>query len=505
MKKHGRIGVVFAGILALLASEFMAISQSYADWEPPPPPKPQRRKAGESFPPLPLPATPLRRTEKKRPPAPPALIGKIQYGKPIWKTTSDGRRFSYLDWRSDKTDIYNLLKWANKKLGIRYRGVELQLSGFSYSPSEVPILYMSGHENFVFSDKEREGLRWFVRDGGYLVGDACCGARNFSLAFMREVKTLFPDRPMRKVAPDHPLFSCYYEIKSVQHQDRTNPVYSKLPDVKGMSLGCRTAVVLYTHDVSCGWAGHKHPEGLKILPEDALKLGTNLVTYALANYQLGKFLSTRKMYYEQDEQTREEFVFGQIIHGGDWDPDPSAVVNLLKSVRQNSALDVQFKRGDIDLRKVDAFRYPFLYMTGHHDFKLTDDEVSALRSYLSNGGVLLSDACCGRESFDQAFRREIGRVLTKSKLQKLSVGHPIFSSLYTIRNVRYTDMLRQNQPDLTEPHLEGITIGGVLAVIYSKYDLGCGWEGQVHPYSNGYSSADALKLASNIIVYAMTH
>jgi hypothetical protein len=52
-----------------------------ADWEPPPPPKPSRIKGGEGFPPLPLPATPLRHTERKRQPAKPALIGKIKYGK----------------------------------------------------------------------------------------------------------------------------------------------------------------------------------------------------------------------------------------------------------------------------------------------------------------------------------------------------------------------------------------------------------------------------------------
>ena len=47
-----------------------------------PPAAPQRRKGGEGVPPLPLPATPLRRTERKRPPAPPALVAKIQYGAP---------------------------------------------------------------------------------------------------------------------------------------------------------------------------------------------------------------------------------------------------------------------------------------------------------------------------------------------------------------------------------------------------------------------------------------
>ncbi len=45
----------------------------------PPRAKPHRRTAAESLPPLPLPATPLRRSERKRPPAPPALVGMVNF------------------------------------------------------------------------------------------------------------------------------------------------------------------------------------------------------------------------------------------------------------------------------------------------------------------------------------------------------------------------------------------------------------------------------------------
>jgi len=114
-------------------------------------------KAGEGFPPggpLPGPVTPVRRTEKKREPAKPALVGKIQYGKEKWVTTEDGRRFSYLDWRSDTTDIYLLLNFANNKLGLNYRYVETTLAAFSWNPAELPVLYFTGHDDFAFTDDE---------------------------------------------------------------------------------------------------------------------------------------------------------------------------------------------------------------------------------------------------------------------------------------------------------------------------------------------------------------
>src|SRR5208282_97225 len=66
------------------------------DCGPPPAAKPQNRTGGESFPPLPLPATPLRRTEKKRPPAPPSLAGKMALG-PVRFVRKGDQRVQYRD------------------------------------------------------------------------------------------------------------------------------------------------------------------------------------------------------------------------------------------------------------------------------------------------------------------------------------------------------------------------------------------------------------------------
>ena len=74
-----------------------------------------------------------------------------------------------------------------------------------------------------------------------------------------------------------------------------------------------------------------------------------------------------------------------------------------------------------------------------------------------------------------------------------------------VRRVRYTPMLRQLQPDLQTPVIEGIDLAGVTSVIYSKYDIGCGWEMMEHPYAKGYGSRDALRLGMNILMYAETH
>ena len=490
---------------ALCLAAVVAERVAYGDWEPPPPPKPSRISASEGFPPLPLPVTPLRRTEKKRPPAPPALIGKIRYGAPVWKTTKDGRRYSYLDWQSDTTDLHHALKTSGGKLNVRYRSVEVSLSQFSFNPAEVPILYMSGHHKFSFDEKIVEKLRWYLKDGGTLLGDACCGAQPFTEAFKALTQQLFPQRPLRQLPGDHPLYQAYYPIKSFSYNQPNKKNWEGVPNIYGVHLGCRLAVVLAPWDVSCGMAKHEHPWGFRVRAVPAQQFGVNLVSYCLASHELGRFLSAQKVYYQDGKATREEFVFGQVIHGGDWDPHPSGNMGLLKYVGANSTLEVQFKRANVDLRKTEAFHYPVLYMTGHDNFVLLKEEVAALRSYLRNGGIVLADACCGRSAFDEAFRRELSRVLPKHKLDLLAPSHPLYSIQSKIGKVTYSGVVRQQQPELQVPVLEGVTLGGVLAVVYSPYGLGTQWDGMDRPFAKCYSSKDALRIGMNVIVYAMTH
>ena len=180
-------------------------------------------------------------------------------------------------------------------------------------------------------------------------------------------------------------------------------------------------------------------------------------------------------------------------------------MSLLKYATANTTMEVQFKRDFVDLRDERALEHPVLFLTGHYDFRLTDEELAGLRRYLRNGGILVASACCGRDSFDAAFRREMERVLPGFKLKRIPGNHPLFSSRYQVTSVQYTGQLQAEQPDMTRPVLEGIELQGSIAVLYSRYGLGTGWDGQERPYSRAYSPQDALKLGVNILVYAMTH
>lgn len=72
------------------------------------PQNPAQMKGAEGVPPLPLPAVPLRRSEKNNPPRPPVLIGKIDSGK------------GESDWNTNPADVENLLKWMAKEMNVSF-------------------------------------------------------------------------------------------------------------------------------------------------------------------------------------------------------------------------------------------------------------------------------------------------------------------------------------------------------------------------------------------------
>jgi hypothetical protein len=61
----------------------------------------------------------------------------------------------------------------------------------------------------------------------------------------------------------------------------------------------------------------------------------------------------------------------------------------------------------------------------------------------------------------------------------------------------------QTVTKLGEPFFEGVQLDGKFVVIYSKYDLSCALERQAAVNCSGYVHEDAVKLAVNIVLFAL--
>lgn len=490
----------------------LALPAGAQDWQNPkanrpPEARPTRMSAAEGMPPLPLPATPLRRSEKKREPSPPGLVGMLTFDAARYEVV-DGQRVARPAFPTTQIDIERLMNFANSRLGIRYRFVQTRFADFSWDPQELPLLYVTGWTPMPELDEATlERLRRYIYDGGTLVVHAQCGRPEFVDSARVQLARLFPDRPLAPVDTDSPLFHSFYEIEAMRVRQDAKPFRSMKPYLEVVYVGCRPGVILSPIDLNVGWDVVNNPieGGILYHQDDATQLGVNIITCVLANLEYARAFGTEKVYHQQGEPTRDQLVIAQVVHGGDWDPTPHALPNLMKYVQTGTVLDVQFKREVIRLDSSEVFRHPVLYVTGLRDFALSDAEVQNLRAYLQAGGLLIADAAAGSRAFDAAFRRELARVVGEGQLTPIPPDHPLFTMPLAIGAVRYTPLVQVSGSAAGAPALEGVTIDGRLGVIYSPLSLSNGWEQLPFAYNRGYADEDAIRLGVNILAYGMLH
>ena len=184
--------------------------------------------------------------------------------------------------------------------------------------------------------------------------------------------------------------------------------------------------------------------------------------------------------------------------GGDWYSDPSSIPNLLKYLEANTAISVKHEDIRVNLIDEDAHQHPFLYLTGHGNIRLTDNEIISLRSILTNNGFLHADDNYG---MDASFRRELKRVFPNKELVPLPNDHPIFHSYYSFPN----GLPKVHEHDGSPPQALALFDNNRMMVLYTyESDLGDGWE-DASVHQNPWPIREAaLKMGVNIIYYSLT-
>ena len=88
--------------------------------------------------------------------------------------------------------------------------------------------------------------------------------------------------------------------------------------------------------------------------------------------------------------TAQSFSIARIHYsgGGDWYSNASSLPNLLNYVKSNTPMSVHNDEVRIKLTDENLNQYPYMYLNGHGNIKLSNKEVIALRSSLLNGGFL---------------------------------------------------------------------------------------------------------------------
>ena len=184
--------------------------------------------------------------------------------------------------------------------------------------------------------------------------------------------------------------------------------------------------------------------------------------------------------------------------GGDWYSDPSSLPNLLEYLSDHVNLTVNpiEKRAKIGDNIFSQSSY--LYLTGHGNINFNEEELQSLRDHLIAGAFLHADDNFG---MDKSFRREMKKVFPEKEWVELPLEHPIFNIYYKFPNGLPKVHEHENNP----PQALALFNEGNLMVLYTfESDLGDGWEdGRVHNDPEDIRQS-ALKMGTNIILYALS-
>ena len=192
--------------------------------------------------------------------------------------------------------LVNLLRAA----GQGELKLSVDLNEYAVSPADEALLrfhmaFMHGRHDFRFTEKEREQLREFLTNGGTLLADSICASKEFTEAFRREIALVLPENKLTRIPNDHPLLTEQAGGFDIRQVDRRDPATTKpgeplrgprvlkvTPELEGIEIDGRLAVIFSPYDISCALEQHEGQQCRGYTQEDAARIGLNVLLYSLS-------------------------------------------------------------------------------------------------------------------------------------------------------------------------------------------------------------------------------
>jgi hypothetical protein len=179
------------------------------------------------------------------------------------------------DWYANPTSLTNLIRYANQNISTNINPEYATVDVGSTELFNYPFIHMTGHGNVVFSDRDAENLRNYLKGGGFLHIDDNYGLDKF---IRPQMKKIFPELDFVELPFSHPIYHQKYlfpnGLPKIHEHDGKRP--------QGFGLiynGRLVCFYSYDCDLGDGWEDqdvHKDSEAIRT---KALQMGTNLLQF----------------------------------------------------------------------------------------------------------------------------------------------------------------------------------------------------------------------------------
>lgn len=181
------------------------------------------------------------------------------------------------DWYWGSSSIPNFLKFVRNNTDYPVDTIEWTVNLLDPDLAKYPFLFATGHGAISFTDEEKENLRQYLLNGGFLFVNDSYG---MEAHFKKEMATIFPEREVVELPFDHPIYHSFYDLPNGPPKIHEHD--NKPPRAYAVVINGRVVVYfLVESDIGDGWEDaqvHNDPEEKRA---QAFKMGLNLLTYAL--------------------------------------------------------------------------------------------------------------------------------------------------------------------------------------------------------------------------------
>ena len=165
---------------------------------------------------------------------------------------------------------------------VRFERAEIRLSDPGLF--DMPLIYMTGHEDFHLKQSEVRNLRQYLDRGGLLVAESCCGRQGFHVAFKRELRKVIPEESLRRVPKGDFMFSVPNRLREVEVTPALaawSGSSTMAPKLSGIRRNGHYVVLYSPYGMAGGWEMSQCPYAMGYQNTDALRLGENILLYAV--------------------------------------------------------------------------------------------------------------------------------------------------------------------------------------------------------------------------------
>ncbi|MBN1350968.1 DUF4159 domain-containing protein [candidate division KSB1 bacterium] len=181
------------------------------------------------------------------------------------------------DWYNDPSTIPNLLAFLGSQTNIYVGADEKKIQIMDEDLFSIPVLFLTGHGKIHFSEEEAARLRKYLLNGGFLYADDDYGMDRY---FRQQMKNVFPDKQLIELPASHPIYRCHFNFPNGLpkiHEHDPGPGFGYGIFHEGRMI------VYYTFNtnISDGWVDQQVHGDPPEVREQALRMGTNIMVYAL--------------------------------------------------------------------------------------------------------------------------------------------------------------------------------------------------------------------------------